>query len=82
MYGTRPAILTSFRWLYAEAGAGSGAGAGAGALTGVSSPVEQLDCLRHPLRGPSDHPRAAGAPDSVNQLPKKRKSKLKAAFAG
>lgn len=74
--GTRRAILTSFHWLYA--------GAGAGAVV-LSSPVEKLDCLPplcHPLRGPSDHPPAAGAPDSVNQLPKNGKPKLKAAVAG
>lgn len=77
---TRPAVLTSFLWLFA------GAGAGAGALTGVvSSPVETLDYLPplyQPLRGPFDHPCAAGGPDSVNQLPKNRKPNLKAAVAG
>lgn len=75
-----PALLTSFHWLYA--GAGAGVDAGAGALTGVRSPVEKLDCLSplcHPLRGQSDHRRAAGAPDPVNQLPESRKPKLKPA---
>lgn len=73
------ALHTSFHWLYA------GAEAGAGALTGVRSPVEKLDCLSplcHPLRGQSDHPHAAGAPDPVNQLPESRKPKLKPAVTG